>query len=124
MSLLVKHMLCPAYFEMGHARTVMYKVDHRGSHNASLKKQGLEKMTSSELAALIPVDEDFAHNERNWPIRHIELLERLEEKCYKRVLRADVKDPRDVSRPDEISSHRWREFWNQSTSKKLTTITL
>ena len=43
------------------ARTVLYKVGHHGSHNATLRAQGLELMTSAELTAMIPVDEEWAH---------------------------------------------------------------
>jgi len=34
------------------ARTVIYKVGHHASHNATLKKLGLELMTSLELALI------------------------------------------------------------------------
>ncbi|MGY2996899.1 MBL fold metallo-hydrolase [Mesorhizobium sp. URHB0026] len=36
-------------------RVVFYKVGHHGSHNATLKALGLEKMTSARLTAAIPV---------------------------------------------------------------------
>ena len=38
------------------ARTVLYKVGHHGSHNATLREKGLELMASGELAAMIPVN--------------------------------------------------------------------
>ena len=44
-------------------RTVLYKVGHHGSHNATLRDQGLEIMgseTAGELVAMIPVDEYVA----------------------------------------------------------------
>jgi hypothetical protein len=40
-------------------RTVFYKVGHHGSHNATLRQQGLEMMTSLKTA-VIPVDEVVA----------------------------------------------------------------
>ncbi len=51
------------------ARTVLYKVGHHGSHNATLRAQGLELMTSAELTAMIPVDEEWAHARRPHPWR-------------------------------------------------------
>jgi hypothetical protein len=45
-------------------RTVLYKVGHHGSHNATLRAQGLELMghpgSSSDLVALLPVNEHVA----------------------------------------------------------------
>ena len=43
------------------ARTVLYKVGHHASHNATLREKGLELMQSDELVAMIPVDEEQAH---------------------------------------------------------------
>ena len=47
-------------------RTVLYKVGHHGSHNATLREQGLELMGRSdgtgELVALLPVDEHVARD--------------------------------------------------------------
>jgi len=41
-------------------RTVFYKVGHHASHNATLKKQGLELMKSDRLVAFIPLDKPTA----------------------------------------------------------------
>ncbi|PDS77903.1 hypothetical protein [Rhizobium sp. L43] len=46
------------------ARTVFYKVGHHGSHNATLKDRGLEKMTHDNLVALVPVDRSMARRKR------------------------------------------------------------
>jgi len=47
-------------------RTVLYKVGHHGSHNATLRQQGLELMGRSdgtgELVAFLPVDEHVARD--------------------------------------------------------------
>lgn len=40
------------------ANTVLYKVGHHGSHNATLKEKGLELMTHPHLVAMLPVDAD------------------------------------------------------------------
>jgi len=37
-------------------RTVFYKVGHHASHNATLKKEGLERMESDRLVAFVPLD--------------------------------------------------------------------
>ena len=42
------------------ARTVFYKVAHRCSHNATLKKGGLELMTRDDLVAFVPLDQQTA----------------------------------------------------------------
>jgi glyoxylase-like metal-dependent hydrolase (beta-lactamase superfamily II) len=47
------------------ARTVLYKVGHHGSHNATLKRGGLEAMGTrwpDEFVAMLPVDENLARN--------------------------------------------------------------
>ncbi len=46
-------------------RTVFYKTGHHGSHNATLKDKGLERMASHGLVAFVPVDEETALG-RNW----------------------------------------------------------
>ena len=42
------------------ARTVYLKVAHHGSQNATLEQHGLELMTSADLSAFIPTNEDDA----------------------------------------------------------------
>jgi beta-lactamase superfamily II metal-dependent hydrolase len=69
-------------------RTVLYKVGHHGSHNATLREQGLELMTSPQLAAMIPVDQAMAQHKK-WNMPFPPLYRRLEEKTAGRVLRAD-----------------------------------
>ena len=70
-------------------RTVLYKVGHHASHNATLREQGLEWMTSPELVAMIPVNEEFARDKKHWDMPFQPLLERLKERTRGRVLRAD-----------------------------------
>jgi hypothetical protein len=72
------------------ARTVVYKVGHHCSHNATLQDLGLELMTSEELTAMIPVVEDDAHDQgKGWNMPFPKLLDRLQEKTSGRVLRGD-----------------------------------
>jgi glyoxylase-like metal-dependent hydrolase (beta-lactamase superfamily II) len=79
-------------------RTVLYKVGHHASHNATLREKGLELMERSDLVAMIPVDEQMAHrpkggNPDGWDMPFAPLLERLKVKTRGRVLRADTGAP-------------------------------
>ena len=70
-------------------KTVLYKVGHHASHNATLREQGLELMTHKELVAMIPVHQKFANESKHWNMPFPSLLQRLEEKTRGRVIRAD-----------------------------------
>jgi beta-lactamase superfamily II metal-dependent hydrolase len=70
------------------ARTVLYKVGHHGSHNATLSEKGLERMTDPELAALISVDRKMANTMR-WRMPHKPLYDRLVERTLGRVVFSD-----------------------------------
>lgn len=69
-------------------RTVLYKVGHHGSHNATLSEKGLEQMLDPDLAALIPVDQETAQK-RHWHMPHQPLQERLYELTSGRVILSD-----------------------------------
>lgn len=73
------------------ARTVLYKVGHHGSHNATLREKGLEMMTSEELKAMIPVDEAWALARRPspWKMPFPPLYRDLELRTRGRILRTD-----------------------------------
>jgi glyoxylase-like metal-dependent hydrolase (beta-lactamase superfamily II) len=77
-------------------RTVFYKVGHHGSHNATLKKHGLEMMNNPELVAAISTSRAFAAKKKppsdGWKMPEKPLLERLEEKACGRVILADEAD--------------------------------
>jgi hypothetical protein len=86
-------------------RTALYKVGHHGSHNATLRENGLELMERPDLVAMIPVDEAMAHrpkgsNPQGWDMPFAPLLDRLRQKTGGRVLRADsgVPAPADLAR--------------------------
>jgi hypothetical protein len=72
-------------------KTVFYKVGHHASHNATAKKHGLELMTNSELAAMIPVDEEVAKKQgkKGWKMPAAELYEQLQQKTKGRIIRLD-----------------------------------
>ena len=96
-------------------RTVLYKVGHHASHNATLREQGLERMEHPDLVALIPVDEEMAHkpkgsSPKGWDMPFPPLLKRLEEKTGGRVLRVDAGLP---ERPKKVSAAEWKPFEDQ-----------
>jgi len=94
-------------------RTVFYKVGHHCSRNATLREKGLELMESSQLVAMIPVDEKYAKAKkpRPWAIPADELLKRLTVKTRGRVIRSDfIPTGETPVMPDESSKTEWKEF--------------
>lgn len=72
------------------ARTVVYKVGHHGSHNATLRGKGLELMTHPDLVALVPVDTYVAHEKKHWRQMPFDpLMEALHRRTSGRVIVAD-----------------------------------
>lgn len=99
------------------ARTVLYKVGHHGSHNATLRERGLELMTHPDLVAMVPVQQEFANGTKNWNMPFPSLLKRLEERSGGRVIRADRSRDDLVLRaadrggkPGELPSTDWDLF--------------
>jgi beta-lactamase superfamily II metal-dependent hydrolase len=80
------------------SRTVLYKVGHHGSHNATLREHGLELMTHPELVAMIPVDREMAKskttktNKTGWQMPEGHLFDRLKQKTRGRIIIADESD--------------------------------
>jgi beta-lactamase superfamily II metal-dependent hydrolase len=70
-------------------RTVFYKVGHHGSHNATPKQHGLELMTSSDLSAFIPTNEQDAKKVKWGEMPFKLILEDLQKRTSQRVIRAD-----------------------------------
>ena len=106
-------------------RTVFYKVGHHGSHNATLKDKGLERMISPRLAAVIPVDTAVAHEVKGW--KHMPLpgiRTRLKEKCAV-VFQSDL-NPEKLR---DIPGVRWQNSrkkfdvrMKNKTTKKVETV--
>ena len=77
------------------ARAIFYKVGHHGSHNATARVEGLEKMTSPDLVAMMPVMEAVAkeqvtkNNPDGWAMPYADLYTRLREKTARRIVRGD-----------------------------------
>ena len=88
-------------------RTVLYKVGHHGSHNATLREKGLELMERRDLVAMIPVDHEQAKRKK-WAMPFDPLYARLIEKTQGRVIRADTGIPR--RKPAGIARSDWKAF--------------
>jgi hypothetical protein len=88
------------------ARTILYKAGHHGSHNATLREHGLEKMTHDDLVAMIPVDHAMAVKKRWSKMPFDPLVKRLKELTQGRVLRIDEEIPEELAgsvlKPDDI----------------------
>lgn len=105
-------------------RTVLYKVGHHGSHNATLREKGLELMTSPDLVAMIPVDQAWANEVQRWQHPAPVLYARLVEKTRGRVIRTDrIPEGEDPPPYPELASEQaWTAFvnaldWDRSEHK-------
>ena len=80
-------------------RTVFYKVGHHGSHNATLRQQGLEQMKRLKTA-VIPVDEIVAKKMR-WGAMPLEslvaALSKQTERNNGQTLRTDIPPKRTIN---------------------------
>ena len=73
------------------ARARLYKVGHHGSHNATLKKDGLELMVRDDLIALISTDAKFARQQgKGWLMPNPRVDEALQKHAPGRVIRGDL----------------------------------
>ncbi len=77
-------------------RTIFYKVGHHGSHNATLRQQGLEMMDNLRIAA-IPVDHAMAVKKRWGQMPLPALVDALEKKTEGGLLRSDTAAPAGLS---------------------------
>ena len=84
------------------ARTAFYKVGHHCSHNATIKKGGLELMARDDLVAFIPLDVATAKSQgrkdehgvqKGWDMPAAPLQKALEERAGKRVVISDATKP-------------------------------
>lgn len=90
--------------------TVLYKVGHHGSVNATLK-QALDNMTHDELIALLPVDKtDPMIKTAGWNMPATNLYKELKKRTKNRIIRMD----------DGISvSAAWKEIGQKPTQRPL-----
>lgn len=71
------------------ARTVLLKVGHHGSENATLEERGLELMTDPDLTTFIPTNEKDAKDVGWGQMPFGPIVEALHAHAGKRVIRAD-----------------------------------
>lgn len=96
--------------------TVLYKVGHHGSHNATLVK-ALESMGHPELVAMIPVDKSDPNikKEDGWKMPAQNLYRRLKEKTGHRVLLMDDGFAEGCDPKKDKEKNKWkdipREHW-------------
>lgn len=69
-------------------RTVLYKVGHHGSENATLRAKGLELMTSDQLVAMITIGRKKA-DAQGWAMPYEPMFKELKKKTRGRILIAD-----------------------------------
>jgi len=92
-------------------RTVLYKVGHHGSSNATLRGKGLEMMESPDLVAMIPVDGDWAARTMHWHHPNENVVSRLMEKTRGRVIRSDrIPAGNTFEQPKEARDSEWKMF--------------
>lgn len=105
-------------------RTVLYKVGHHGSHNATLREQGLELMGrsdgSAELVALLPVDEHVARKLAHYgemPLRSLvkELAIRTNGRIVRNDAGAEPEDEESTLAPIEGAPPLRSDFLDEST---------
>ena len=106
------------------ARTVLYKVGHHGSHNATLAGRAEDDYPNlawmghgahaGEFTAMITAVNDWAVNENTPPWYHPlpSIRRALLAKAQGRVLQTDVDRPR---RPAEVDEEVWEWFTGRST---------
>ncbi len=96
-------------------RTVFYKVGHHCSHNATLKKGGLELMNRDDLIAFIPLDQETAKNQgtKGWEMPAPPLFKALKERTSGRVAISDVKEdlPVDASGAGVVATRLYIDYF-------------
>lgn len=109
-------------------RTVLYKVGHHGSHNATLAGKADDKYPNlswmgrgehaSEFTAMITAVTEWAMTKNNPPWRHPlpSIKEALEHKAQGRVFQTDVDQPR---KPSGVSDADWQAFLAKASFDEL-----
>ena len=110
------------------ARTVLYKVGHHGSHNATLKGTpqddypNLDWMAqgsfADEFTAMIPANEKWAMQRRPWPWKHPlkAIREALDQKARGKVFQSDIDD---VAKPSYVTKAEWKRFTDRVENTDL-----
>jgi hypothetical protein len=98
-------------------RTILYKVGHHGSHNATLSELGLELMNNEGLVAMIPVDQEKA-KDKGWDEMPFgPLLRTLDEKTKGRVIRIDDHDLPVRPADSRLNPVQWQQFVDKLSTK-------
>jgi hypothetical protein len=100
------------------ARTVLYKVGHHGSHNATLRDKGLKMMNHPDLVAMVPVDVKTAHEKKRWKkMPFLPLVADLKKKTRGRILQVD--QPLSEQPPEGVSEELWKKFLENTREEPL-----
>ena len=93
------------------ARTVLYKVGHHASHNATLVET-FEKLTHPELAALIPVHKKDPNITKvgGWKMPARNLFKKLKERTSNRVLQMDGVNPPECDPAKAPAKASWEKI--------------
>ncbi len=109
------------------ARTVLYKVGHHGSHNATLSGSTADKYANlnwmgigtaaGEFTSMITAVNEWAVTKNNPPWYHPlkSIRKALIEKCQGRVFQTDT----DPIKPHEVSDASWNEFNSRTNVDSL-----
>ena len=88
-------------------KTIFYKVGHHGSHNATAKGSGLERMKEKKIMAFMPLVQDKVPDawggSDNFPA--VPLYKKIIEKTNGAVIRTDVGLIEDFNAPDLRTNH-------------------
>ncbi len=98
------------------ARTVLYKVGHHGSHNATLRTQGFELMTHPDLVAMLPVEAEGVTRLGYGQMPLKSLVDALHDHTHGRILRVDQPWPGGKA-PAEWTRQRARAGQSKRTLK-------
>jgi hypothetical protein len=99
-------------------RTVLYKVGHHGSHNATLRDKGLKMMSHPDLVAMVPVDVKTAHDIKRWKKMPFKpLVADLGKRTRGRILQVD--QPLAQEPPAGASRELWDLFLQRTREEPL-----
>lgn len=100
-------------------RTVLYKVGHHSSHNATLRQRGLELMTSDDLIAIVPLDKATAIKKK-WPMPWPKLQTALLAATKGRMLQVDDKAlPAKIGTPAGTTAAVWKKFQGSVSGSEM-----
>jgi beta-lactamase superfamily II metal-dependent hydrolase len=103
------------------SKTVLYKVGHHGSHNATLPA-ALEQMKHAELVAMIPVDASDANIAKlnGWKMPAKNLYKKLKQLTNYRILRMDGTYEPDCDPGDPLIVAKWGPLIHNLSRRKIT----